>query len=75
MRKQHHVGRLRESPQSLRLAYSLANSTQDGKFRKIKVELMDQDGKPLVVTDQKGKKIKAQVFARQGYQAPSSSVN
>jgi hypothetical protein len=38
------------------------------------VELVDRDGKPLVVTDEKGKKINARIYARQGYQAPSSDV-
>lgn len=56
------------------LAYTPSNSAADGKYHKIKVELVDHDGKPLVVTDAKGKKINAKVYARQGYQAPSSSV-
>jgi hypothetical protein len=38
------------------------------------VELVDRDGKPLVVTDDKGKKIDARIFHREGYRAPSSSV-
>ncbi len=63
---------------SLRNQYSLAytpkNNPNDGKFHKIKVELVDRDGKPLVVTDQKGKKIDAHVYARQGYQAPQGNV-
>jgi len=56
------------------LAYTPSNSAADGKYRRIKVELVDRDGKPLVVTDAKGKKINARIFARQGYQAPSSNV-
>jgi len=56
------------------LAYTPANTAADGKYRKIKVELVDRDGKPLVVTDSKGKKINARIFAREGYQAPSSNV-
>ena len=63
---------------SLRYQYSLAytptNQTTDGKYRKIKVELVDANGKPLVVTDQKGKRIRYQVYARQGYFAPKSNV-
>jgi VWFA-related protein len=56
------------------LVYTPTNTEADGKYRKIKVELVDRDGKPLVVTDAKGKKIKANVYAREGYQAPASSV-
>jgi VWFA-related protein len=57
------------------LAYTPANTTADGKYRKIKVELMDRDGKPLIVLDSKGKKINYRIFARQGYQAPLGNVN
>jgi VWFA-related protein len=56
------------------LAYSPTNTSNDGKYRKIKVELVAPDGSPLVVNDQKGKKVKYQVYARQGYQAPKSNI-
>jgi VWFA-related protein len=56
------------------LAYSPTNTTADGKYRKIKVELVDREGKPLAVKDEKGKTIKARVYAREGYQAPKSDV-
>lgn len=56
------------------LAYAPSNTAADGKYRKIKVELVGRDGKPLVVNDAKGKKINARIYAREGYQAPSSSV-
>jgi VWFA-related protein len=56
------------------IAYSPANRARDGKFRKIKVELVAPDGSPLIVQDQKGKKQKYVVFARQGYVAPTGSV-
>ena len=56
------------------MTYSPSNSTLDGKYRKIKVELVAPDGGPLTVTDQKGKKVKFQVYARQGYTAPKSNV-
>lgn len=55
------------------LVYTPANRTRDGKFRKIKVELVAPDGAPLVVQDQKGKKQKYVVYAREGYIAPKSS--
>ena len=57
------------------MAYSPSNGTLDGRYRKIKVELVAPDGGPLTVQDQKGKKVKFQVYARQGYTAPKSSVD
>jgi len=57
------------------LAYTPANTALDGKYRKIKVELVAPDGGPLTITDQKGKKVKFQVYARQGYTAPKSNVD
>jgi len=57
------------------LAYSPTNETLDGKYRKIKVELVAPDGGPLTVLNEKGKKVKFQVYARQGYTAPKTSVD
>jgi VWFA-related protein len=57
------------------LAYTPSNTELDGKYRKIKVELVAPDGGPVTVLDQKGKKVKFQVYARQGYTAPKSSVD
>jgi VWFA-related protein len=56
------------------LSYTPTNTKNDGKFRKIKVELVDVDGKPLNVLDAKGKKVNVRIFARQGYQAPQSGI-
>jgi len=56
------------------LSYSPSNGVKDGKFHKIKVELVAPDGGPLTVVDQKGKKQKFQVYAREGYQAPKGGV-
>ncbi len=56
------------------LAYTPANRARDGKFHKIKIELVQPDGTPLVVQDQKGKKLKYVVYAREGYIAPRSDV-
>jgi VWFA-related protein len=71
-------GIMQDVAASLRNQYSLAyqplNTKTDGKYRKIKVELVDNDGKPLVIPDAKGKKIDFHIYARQGYQAPSGSV-
>ena len=41
----------------------------------MKVELVAPDGGPVTVLDQKGKKVKFQVYARQGYTAPKSSAD
>ncbi len=56
------------------LAYTPTNRNRDGKFRKIKVELVGPDGSPLVVMNQKQKKVKYVVYAREGYIAPKGSV-
>jgi Ca-activated chloride channel homolog len=56
------------------LAYSPTNRARDGKFRKIKVELVNADGTPLIVTDQKGKKLKTVAYVRQGYTAPKEAA-
>ncbi|HXM95495.1 MAG TPA: VWA domain-containing protein [Candidatus Dormibacteraeota bacterium] len=56
------------------ISYSPANGAKDGKFHKIKVELVAPDGGPLTVVDQKGKKQKYVVYAREGYQAPKGGV-
>ncbi len=56
------------------LTYTPSNHTPDGKFRKVKVELVAPDGGPLTVLDQKGKKQKIVVYAREGYQAPKGGV-
>lgn len=60
---------------SLRNQYSITyhptNQAKDGKFRKIKVELVNpQNGEPLRIVDEKGKPMKYQVIAKQGYNAP-----
>jgi Ca-activated chloride channel family protein len=53
------------------LAYSPSNQVKDGKFRKIKVELVNPDnGEQLRITDQKNKPIKYSIVAKQGYTAP-----
>jgi len=52
------------------LAYSPTNRARDGKYRKIKVEVVNPDGSPFTITDRKGKKLKCVVYTRQGYMAP-----
>lgn len=71
-------GVMREVTEFLRhqysITYSPTNRSADGKYRKIKVELVAPDGSPLVVTDQKGKKQKWVVYAKEGYTAPKGGV-
>ncbi|HLZ13498.1 MAG TPA: VWA domain-containing protein [Candidatus Acidoferrum sp.] len=55
------------------ISYSPTNRARDGKFRKVKIELVAPDGSPLVVSDQKGKKQKYVVYAREGYNAPKGA--
>jgi VWFA-related protein len=53
------------------IGYEPANKARDGKFRKIKVELVNPaTNEPLRVTDEKGKPIKYQIVAKLGYTAP-----
>ena len=52
------------------LSYSPTNPAHDGKFRKIKIDLLADDGKPLKITDPKGKEMKYEVRTRDGYNAP-----
>jgi len=61
--------------ESLRQQYSVtyapSNQARDGKYRKIKVELVNPEtNEPLRVVDQKGKPIKYTIIAKQGYTAP-----
>jgi len=65
----------RQIEQALREQYSLSyhptNLAHDGKFRRIKVELVDPStNQPLRVTDAKGKPMKYQIVAKAGYKAP-----
>lgn len=59
--------------QTIRNQYSLAyhptNPKQDGSYRKLKVELVGSDGKPLTLKDEKGHTIKYTIVAREGYKA------
>ncbi|QOY89075.1 VWA domain-containing protein [Paludibaculum fermentans] len=68
-------GIFRQISEALRNTYSLSyqptNTARDGKYRKIKVDLVDpRTDAPLKVTDEKGKPMKYTVVAKTGYQAP-----
>ena len=51
------------------ISYHPTNRTKDGSFRKIKVELVDENGQPLKMRNEKGKDVKYQIMAREGYKA------
>ena len=54
------------------ISYSPTNSKLDGTYRKLKVQVVAGDGGPLKVRDQKGKDVKVDVVARDGYTAKHS---
>ncbi len=51
------------------LTYRPTNNKNDGTYRKVKVYLVDNEGKPLRMSDEKGKALKYSVVARDGYKA------
>ena len=51
------------------LTYKPTNTKNDGTFRKVKVYLVDNEGKPLRMQDEKGRPQKYSVIARDGYKA------
>ena len=60
----------------LRTEYSLGfvptNPAKDGRYHKLTVDLVDDQGNPLRIVNQKGKNVKYTVVARDGYYAPKS---
>jgi VWFA-related protein len=51
------------------LTYKPSNIKNDGTFRKVKIYLVDNEGKPLKMQDEKGRPLKYSVIARDGYKA------
>jgi VWFA-related protein len=51
------------------ITYHPTNGKLDGTYRKLKVDLVGTDGKPLKIEDQKHKAVKYDVIAREGYTA------
>lgn len=51
------------------LTYSPTNAKQDGTFRKVKIELQAPDGGKLTLRNEKGKELKYDIIAREGYTA------
>ena len=50
------------------------SALHDGKYHKLKVEVLDDKGNPLTIADKKGKQKKIVVYAREGYTAVSGTV-
>jgi VWFA-related protein len=70
-----YPGVFRQIQQTMREQYSLTyhptNIAKDGKFRRIKVEVVNPaTNEPYRMLDAKGKPIKYQVIAKAGYKAP-----
>jgi VWFA-related protein len=51
------------------LTYRPTNAANDGSYRTIKVILVDNEGHPLQMQDEKGRPLKYSVIARDGYKA------
>ncbi len=51
------------------LTYRPTNTKNDGSYRKIQVLLVDNEGHPLRMKDEKGKSLKYSIIARDGYRA------
>jgi VWFA-related protein len=57
-----------------RIAFSPSNLAHDGRYHKLKVEIVRPGGTPLIVTNPKGKRQRPIVYAREGYTAPGGRV-
>ena len=51
------------------VTYKPTNTKNDGTWRKVKVYLVDNEGRPLKMQNEKGKPVKYSVIARDGYRA------
>lgn len=51
------------------LSYTPTNGKQDGTYRKLRVELVDNEGHPLKMQDEKHKPVKYDIISRDGYKA------
>ena len=73
---EHHAGRSAEPAQPVQPGIFVHRTRRStANTAKSKWKLVAPDGGPLTVLDQKGKKVKFQVYARQGYTAPKSNVD
>lgn len=64
---------VKEINQNIRAKYEIVyhptNAKQDGTWRKVRVELVDDEGQPLRMQDEKKKPLKYDIIARDGYRA------
>jgi Ca-activated chloride channel homolog len=71
-------GMFQDVSQRMRHQYTLGfvstNPNKDGKYRKVKIEVVDDNGAPLKLVDQKGKEVKLRVVAKSGYFAPKGEI-
>lgn len=51
------------------ITYRPSNSKMDGSWRRIQIQLVDQEGHPLRMVDEKHKPLKYDIIARDGYRA------
>jgi VWFA-related protein len=51
------------------ITYKPSNAKMDGSYRHIRVELVDEEGHPLRMQDEKHKQLKYDIIARDGYKA------
>jgi VWFA-related protein len=51
------------------IIYHPQNAKQDGTFRKLQVQLVDDEGHPLLIQDEKHKQLKYDLIYRDGYRA------
>jgi hypothetical protein len=49
--------------------YKPTNPKQDGGYRKLRVVLVDDEGQPLRIQDEKHKPLKYDIIARDGYRS------
>lgn len=57
------------------IGYAPPESARDGKYHKIRVEVVDDKGEPFMVANKKGKMKKVVVYARAGYEAAPGTAS
>ncbi len=57
------------------LGYVPPEAARDGKYHKIRVDIVDDKGEPMMIANKKGKMKKVVVYARAGYQAANAGAS